>query len=731
MQEASALVLEILRQGEMLKMSIFEQTELASTLRHYSQCTVSFTEIDRLCQEIISILNKAGKISAFEEDLIKGLTKAGQLLWDHLLSRPVKDKLKSVQVSNLLLSIDEELINIPWELLHDGSNFLCLTFNVGRVIRTRDPVSQPCYRSFSGVLKMLILANPTNDLKSAYLEGINIKNQFDRKRNDIHIDFKSTYIDKLYVKKNLYDYDIVHFAGHAEFEADNPDNSGWVLSDARFTVQDILAMGSTVSLPTLVFSNACHSAAGAVNHSLASAFLFSGVRHYIGAIRKIEDPVSLSFSKEFYTQLISGKCVGESIRQSRLKLINEYGITPMHWASYLLYGDPNFVLFTPHLYKGAGFRPKVKPPRHRLERNISLYKKQLIGFSLTLAFISICIYLYMWLPTINPNTYGLFFRSRKFFLEGKNQEVISLSNRIIKKDPLFLAVYPLLADTYQRLGDKDNALKYYFDYALLSEKRHDKKSLASAYIGIGWIYHLQGEYTRALDFYNKALALSRENKDKLNEADVLGKIAIWHIDKGEYDKALELLTKGSEINRERQHIYRHRYNLACDYFNLGLLFINKDDFTTAKKFYDKSFSLFNKLKLTYELSDYYFNIGEIYYYQKEYQKALDYYSRGLKIDQKQGNIPGIAADYNMLGELYLEMDNLQEAEKYFNQAKAIAEQISAPLELASSHYNLGLLYKQKGHKSKAREYFRQAQEIYSRIDTPAYQKVKQELLSLD
>jgi len=731
MQEVNALVLEILRQDQMLKMSVFEQTELASTLRHYSQCSVSFTEVDRLCQEIISILNKAGKRSAYSEDLIKGLTKTGQILWGHLLTRSVKDKLKSAQTSDLILSIDEELINIPWELLHDGNNFLCLTFNLGRVVRTKEPVNQPRYRSFSGVLKMLIMANPTDDLKSAYLEGINIKNQFDRKSNNVRIDFKSTYIDKLYVKKNLCDYDIVHFAGHAEFEPDNPNNSGWVLSDARFTVQDILAMGSTVSLPTLVFSNACHSATGVVksldtdyqekNYSLASAFLFSGVRHYIGAIRKIEDPVSLSFSKEFYTRLISGRSVGESIRQSRLKLINEYGITPMHWASYLLYGDPNFVLF----------RAKAKLASRRLKRDISLYKKRLARFSLALAFISICIYLYMWLPTINPDTYRLFLRSKKSFLEGKNREVISLSNRIIKKDPLFLAAYPLLADTYHRLGDKENALKYYFDYVLLSEKRHDKNNLASAYIGIGWIYHLQGDYAKALDFYNKALTLSRENKDKLNEADVLGKTAIWYIDKGEYDRALELLTKSSEINRERQYIYKHRYNLACDYFNLGLLFINKDDFTTAKKFYDKSFGMFNKLKLTYELSDYYFNVGEIYCYQKEYQKALDSYSRGLKIDQKQGNIPSIAADYNMLGELYVEMDNSQEAEKYFNQAKATAEQINAPLELASSHYNLGLLYKQKGQKNKAREYFRQAQEIYSRIDTPDYQRVKQELLSLD
>ncbi len=723
MQEASPLVLEILKQGETLKMSVFEQTELALTLRHYSQCAVSFAEIDRLCQEIISILNKESQRCAYQQDLIKGLIKAGQLLWDHLLTRPVKDKLKSAQTSDLILSIDEELINIPWELLHDGSSFLCLAFNLGRVVRTREPVAHPQYRSFSGVLRMLILANPTNDLRAAYIEGLNIKNQFDRKRNIVHIDFKSTYIDKLYVKKNLCDYDIVHFAGHAEFEPDNPDNSGWVLSDARFTVRDILAMGSTVSLPALIFSNACHTATNAAksNYSLASAFLFSGVRHYIGAIRKIEDPVSLSFSKEFYTHLISGKSVGESVRLSRLTLMQECGISALHWANYLLYGDPNFVLF----------RLAIKETPKRIKRNISLNKKRIAWFSLALAVISMCIYLYMWLPAKNPNTYVLFLRSQKLFQKGSNQEVITLANNIVKKDPLFLAVYPLLGDTYQRIGDRENALKYYFDYALLSEKRHDKKNLASAYIGIGWIYHLYGDYAKAFDFYNKAISLSRENKDRLNEAVVLRKMAVWHMDKEEYNKALELLTKSAQINHEKQAQFEHRYNLACDYFNMGLLFTNKDDLVTAKEFYNKSLKLFERLRLKRELSDYYFNLGEIYRFEKQYQKSLDCYSKGLKIDGALNNLFSIASDYDMMGELYVEMGNLPEAEKYFNQAKATAEQINAPLELASSHFNLGLLYKQKGHKNKARECFRQAQEIYSRIDTPDYQKVKQELLTLD
>ena len=726
----NALVLEILRQENQLAMSIFEKEELASTIRHYSQIRVSFTEIDKLCQEVISILNKADKKAALKTDLIQSLKKCGQLLWDHLLTKPVKDKLRSAKTSDLILSLDEPLIHIPWELLYSGRNFLCLDFNLGRLVRTKEHITSPQYRSLPAKHKMLILANPTNDLKAAYQEGLYIKNQFDKKRKEVSIDFKSTQIDALYVKKNLCDYDIVHFAGHCEYDKDEPKNSGWALNDGRFTIQDILSLGESLSLPSLVFSNACYSAkvkADLVDtdyqtktYSLASAFLFSGVRLYIGAIRKIEDRVSLSFSKEFYTHLINGKAVGECMRLARLALAKEYEVSAVSWASYLLYGDPNFVLF----------RPKPKPAISKFKRGVSLSKKHFAKLTLSVSIISVCIYLYIWLPTLNPNTYALFIKARKSFLEGRNQEVIALSNRIIQKEPAFLAAYPLLADTYYKLGDPEAALKYYFAYARACEIRSDKKNLSSAYLGIGWIYLLQGEYPKSFDFYNKAITLSRENKDKLGEARALEKLAVWYIDKENNDKALELLTKSSQINRERQNIREHRYGLACDYFDMGLVFTNKDDFTTAKEFYAKSRSLFEQLNLKHELSDCYFNLGEICLFEKKYQEALDNYMKGLKIDQEQGNKRNIASGYNMIGELYVQMDNLGEAEKFFQESILICKNIEAPLELASAYHNLGILYKQKGENNKARDYLKEAEEIYSRIDTPEYQQVKKELLDL-
>lgn len=724
-----SLVLEIFKMQDALKMSAYEQKDISPTLRHYSQVAVPFDKIQAICLGAISILNRADKRTAPGSELLPALKKTGQLLWDQLLTRPVKDKLKAASLSHLTLSIDEELINIPWEFLYDGNEFLCLKFNLGRLIRAAGHTSPPQYRSLSSSLKMLVLANPTDDLKSAYLEGLQIKNQFDKKRDEIRIDFKSTNIDTLYVKNNLRDYDIVHFAGHCEYDPADPQKSGWVLSDGRFSAQDIYALGETLSLPALIFSNACLSAAGNLGnvdidcqehtYSLASAFLFSGVRHYIGAIRKIEDTVSLDFARDFYSHMIKGESVGESLRLARLGCLKSQGHLGFSWSSYLLYGDPNFILL------------KRRTRQSKTRRiNLVKYRKPASLGALISGAIILSVFLFSRLPTINPNTYMLYSKSQRLFLSGKNFEVISLASQIIQKDPMFLAAYPLMGDTYYRLGDRDNALKYYFEYARFCEKKHDLKNLASAYTGIGWIYHLQGDYTKAFDFYNRAITLSRDNIDRLHEARVLERLAVWYIDQQDNDKALELLMKSSQINRDRQYIREHLYGLACDYFDIAIVYTNKGDLGTAKEFYGKSRRLFEKLKLKHELSDYYFNLGEIYLFQKEYQKALDCYLKGLAIDEEHGHKPNLASDYNMIGELHKEMDNLDEAQRYFNQALSLCRQIDAPIELGNTYYNLGLVSKQRGFKNQAREYFRKAQEIFWVKDRPRYDEIKKEILGL-
>ncbi|MDO8489722.1 MAG: tetratricopeptide repeat protein [Candidatus Omnitrophota bacterium] len=723
------LILEVLKQNDSLKMGLFDQSQTTPTLRHYSQVGVSFEELRSLSAEMVGILNRLPKDQQSKLDQLKNLQKIGRLFWDYLFSRSIKEKLKDIHPCVLTLSLDEELIYIPWELIFDGTDFFCLKFSLGRLVRSKGDSTLLQYRNLSDSLRMLILANPNNDLKSAYTEGLNIKNQFSHKIKKVHVDFKSTKIDKNYVKKNLCDYDIVHFAGHCEFDRKEDKESGWVLSDGIFKVEDILRMGQGCSLPALVFSNACHSAQvrptlidseyQRANYGMASAFLFAGVRHYIGSIRKIEDNASLVFAREFYSKLIMGLSVGESLRLSKLKLVKEYGLSSLHWVNYLLYGDPGFIFF--------------KILRHReIKRKTGVfYKRLIIRIGLPVFLICISIFLAFWLPKINPQKIYLFLNSEIEYRKGNNQEAIFLGERLINKDQDFLAVYPVIANAYQRLGNRDKALKYYSDYMLKSEKLNNKIHLIQAYIKLGWFYQLDGQYPKAEQLYEKAISLSRQLKDRQNEAVALRKLAVWHIDKKNYGQALDLLTKSASINLENPHNPENAKNLASDYFDIGLVFANKDDYSAAKDFYAKSLKIFQRLKLNNELSDCYFNLGEIYFYEHEYQKALDYYFKGLKLDQEQNNKVNLASGYNMIGELYLEIDDLATAENYFKQSFKLSEEINSRLDLANVNYNLGLLYKKQGKKNKAREHWRQAQEIYRLIDPDKYQETRTQLLELE
>ncbi len=728
-QEQNALVLEILKHGKGLKMSIFEQQDAALTVRHYSQCAVSFSQIEKFCLELTLLLNSANKKGLLENDAFVSLKKIGQLLWDHLLTGQVKDRLRMCQNRDLILSLDEELIDIPWELLFDGREFLSLGFNLGRQVRTKQRPHGAEYRGFSNRPKMLILVNPTNDLKSAYREGLYIKDRLSAARKRLTVDFKSTRVDTLYLKKNLRDYDIVHYAGHCAYDQDNPRNSGWMLNDGRFTIGDITAMGETMPLPSIIFSNACQSAGGVSGslhpdyqkkaYNLAAAFLLSGVRHYIGTVRRIEDEVSFSFAKEFYSLLLRGRTVGECIRMSRARLIREYGTHSIFWAGYLLYGAPNLVLF-----QTRGGRRHVPA-----KRDFSGWKRPLAAALASGSVIVFFIIMALWLPSLNPGSYYVFRESRALFQQGKNREALLTGRILIRKEPNFLPAYPVLAGASQRLGRSEDALKYYSEYAFFSERKKDYKSLADAYINIGWLYYQQGKNEKARDFYARALSLARERSDRLHEAQAMRKMAVWHMDREENNEALALLTKSSEINRSRRS-KEHAYNLACDYFDMGLVFFNKEEPATAREFYEKSLKLFQALKLRNELSDCYYNIGEIYLFEKQYEKALECYMKGFDIDSSQDNKPNLAGGYGMIGELYMEMGDMEKAERSFNKEIEISREIQAPLELASAFRNLGLLNKQKGKIDKAREYFRLAQEIYYPLNPVEYEKIGKDLLDL-
>ncbi|MGE5308796.1 MAG: CHAT domain-containing protein [Deltaproteobacteria bacterium] len=345
MPSSESLILEIHWVLGELKMSLYPAAEAAGTVKQYSRCPISLEYVSFLCNELSFLIDRSsnGKLNAAG---LATLRDNGQLLWEHLLTAEVKAALKAKPSALLSLLMDEELVFIPWELLFDGSEFLCLRFDLGRLMSTPRKAHMASSRELSGKPRMLVIADPTSDLPSAYSEGLAIRKKFDCS-GKVKVDFVSKRIDTASVKRSLHEYDIVHFAGHCEYDGARPDRTGWLLSDGFLSPEDISRMA--VAGPGLVFSNSCHSARSEGGdlekrtYCLASAFLLSGVRHYLGTMRGLEDSSGLRFAGGFYPLLLQGRPIGEAFRLAR-KILKNADPSNVAWACYVLYGDPGYTL---------------------------------------------------------------------------------------------------------------------------------------------------------------------------------------------------------------------------------------------------------------------------------------------------------------------------------------------------------------------------------------------------
>ncbi|MBZ0167164.1 MAG: CHAT domain-containing protein [Candidatus Omnitrophica bacterium] len=347
-----AVTLEAITFPKHIQISLYGD---GATIRRYYQVKISLKEIAQLCADIIDLLNQSAEAGKKAPYIAANLQKTGQLLFDQLLPDAVKDGLAATKANTLTLVLDDRLAEVPWELLFDGQQFLSLRFNIGRILKTTEDISPCPARKTKFPQKMLILADPTNNLPAARVEAMVVGDVIEKKPDWVHLSSKVIGISRLYLKKNMRGFDALHYAGHARYDAKNAKNSGWLLNDGTLTVSDIRQMAAAAPFPALVFSNSCDSAMAKTGYidqtmekkclGLATAFLASGTRYFIGSLWKLSDEAALFFAREFYKQLLQGRAIGEAVRRARTYLIRNYGTGNIAWASYVLYGDPAKTLF--------------------------------------------------------------------------------------------------------------------------------------------------------------------------------------------------------------------------------------------------------------------------------------------------------------------------------------------------------------------------------------------------
>ncbi len=561
--ELKVLQLEISQEEDQLKISATEGSAgEVSTIRHYEEMPIPGERVGRLCREIVQMLNNVNRKGRLTREVLLKLRDVGQLFCDELFTPEVKEQVRKTEADHLILQLDDHLVHIPWELIHDGQQFLCQKFNMGRLVRTRQAVLRSRTRSLGRPFKMLILVDPKGDLAGAYREGTELRDFMDRFKDHVTVSFRSSDIAADFIRQKIRNFDLVHFAGHAEYHAENPADSGWRLSDGVFSAKDIMKLTGTAAMPALVFSNACQSARteewrikeefqGEI-FGLANAFILSGVKHYIGTFWEILDEPSSRFALECYRHALSGTTVGEAVRRARLSLIKDYGEETIVWASYLLYGDPTFNYTDQVMAVRAGAEPAQPEKVLSLEGAVKTRKqasdsvqkkasnKKARGVLLAAGILAIILFLLFGYPGfLGTNLEKLERSAVASYQAGKFDEAMTASKALSERSSKLSLPYLLQGNIYLRERKVDAAEKA-FQQALRATKGTESQK-AEAMMGLGRIASVRNQPDKALEFYQKASELASGSRaGYVSQAFILEA-------KGNHAEALSLFEKAGNM----------------------------------------------------------------------------------------------------------------------------------------------------------------------------------------
>lgn len=286
-------------------------------------------------------------------DPAEELKLVGKLMYNLLVPNGMQMLLDSAAPRPLTVSSDD--LELPWELMHDGTDFLCLRRPFARMPVGRTyPKYQTGWKPQSPDKwnMLLVHSNPYGDLDDsvAEIEEIHkIFNGLDQVNATLLKDDQAT---GTLLAKHLSKghYDLIHYAGHAGFDLERPENSFLLLRDKeKFhaeTIQNIL-QGRPV-----VFLNACDSSRAHNENEntppnsitvqaqgLASAFIYGGAEACVGALWPIFDDSARAFAVDFYKRLLARQPVGEALRGAR-EFSRAAHRDRLTWAAYALYGDP-------------------------------------------------------------------------------------------------------------------------------------------------------------------------------------------------------------------------------------------------------------------------------------------------------------------------------------------------------------------------------------------------------
>lgn len=328
------------------------------------------------------ILMDAGELENLKSDIFTFLEMSSTEGWEvpvslckrlyNRLLAPVLEKLPA-HITRLILVPHGMLYHLPFSALHDGQGYLCQKYSIGYVpslslipILKSERSSKSGSSSGEGSYLVSAISDYSKTREGGMVYSSRLRSSagledlaytMEEARNIAHLGQSgasgSTLLTNEEVKQSLPkmfgEHEIVHFAGHAVFNHDEPLASGLVLSDGSILSAASILEGNTLRTERgkLLVLSACQTGVNVVTEGgeilgLARALMYAGMPNLVLSLWEVADRSTADLMQDFHQFLQSGWQVGkgsiaDALRQAQLKAIADK--QPIHaWAPFIHFG---------------------------------------------------------------------------------------------------------------------------------------------------------------------------------------------------------------------------------------------------------------------------------------------------------------------------------------------------------------------------------------------------------
>lgn len=280
------------------------------------------------------------------------------------LLQPSGVSLSEILADRLTLQVTDTIADLPWELLPDGRE-PPPAVRMGVVRRLQGAPNPRWRRPWAADDSALVIGQPAG--VSPLLPGARAEAEEVAKllaaagwRVELLVDSPAELILKALLGAP---WRLVHFAGHGDWNAEDPLESGLLLGeDLLLGSRELQAMASA---PALFFFNACHVGTvhgwretrathpGGLAVSMAWQATALGARAVVASGWAVDDEAARAFATAFYKALLRGDDLADA---SRLARQAAWGLGGNTWGAYQVYGPATFTLTS-----------EVAPEAHTLE----------------------------------------------------------------------------------------------------------------------------------------------------------------------------------------------------------------------------------------------------------------------------------------------------------------------------------------------------------------------------